>query len=118
MTSTPDTLRRVTKKLDHAKFFRSHLVSAVIRKVQFEVEAFMGASIGAVQSASFTLEREISEFATVRQQWNKALTPNEREFVNRMMDERGADVHHGRTTLHKNLSIAPGIPAVEHTRPA
>jgi hypothetical protein len=112
MTSTRDDVRRARNKLAQAKFHLGHLASAVQqeRRVLLEVESFLGGCLGAAQSAFYILEKEAAEFKFVHAHWKSALSPAEREFVNRMMDERGTDVHSGSTTLHINLTVRPGDP--------
>ena len=105
-----DVLRRTYNKLDQAHFLLNHLSSAVRQDptVLLAVESFLGGCLGATQAAFYILDNEAPNAKMVYKAWRSSLIPSERTFLDRMMKERGDDVHGGRTTLHLNLTIQPG----------
>jgi len=105
-----EVLGRAHNKLDQARFHLDHLASAVRQEptVLLAVESFLGGCLGAVQAAFYILDGEAPQSNTVFRRWKSSLRQVDRKFLERMMKERGDDVHQGRTTLHQNLTIQPG----------
>jgi len=82
--------------------------------VLLAVESFLGGCLGAVQSAFYILDGEAPQSKTVFRRWKRSLGQDSK-FLERMMKERGDDVHQGRTTLHLNLTIQPGATPAQWT---
>jgi len=104
-------LRRAKNKLSQATFHLARLKSEIERpQVQLlAIESYVGGCLGAVQSAFFVLRgTQFQNFKTVYREWRMRLSPDGLAFLHHLMAERDADVHHGGSSLHLNLTIQPG----------
>jgi len=111
----PEELRRAIGKLHQARFHLEHLKSEV-RKPEIElvaVEAYLSGCVGAVQGAFYVLSNTHPQFKPVQKAWRGGLSQETREFFNRMIGERDADVHAGRTSMAFHFGLQGPVKTAE-----
>jgi hypothetical protein len=103
----PNELRRPLTKLEQAFFHLEHLKSEVRRpSVEFiAVESYLSGCLGALQGAFYVLRHTQPKFKSIFRKWRDELRQEDREFFNRMIAERDADVHAGGTSLFIQFTI-------------